>query len=156
MNKLMLFSLAVAMAFAVRADEQPAPVDMSVPVATTLFSDGSTNVWTQADLLAALQLMNRKYHREVETPSGRVAWHGRLVSQIVDTNACVKTEIYADGTRFEFPFEPVAPAKKPKTTLNANGVPPALAEARARRAAEKATTNVVTVISGPDAATPVK
>ena len=45
-------------------------------VVTTLFSDGSTNAWTQADLVAALGLMNRKYHRDMESESGRRAWHG--------------------------------------------------------------------------------
>lgn len=113
-------------------------------VAQTLFSDGSTNTWTQADLVAALQLMNRKYHRDVENPNGRTAWHGKLVMQEIDTNRLVKIERYADGTEFEFPFEPPKP-KTPAPTESAN-VPARLAEARARRRAEKATTNIVTVI----------
>jgi len=114
------------------------------PVVTTLFSDGSTNTWTQADLVAALQLMNRRYHRDCETPSGRTAWHGRLVAQVVDTNELVKIERYADGTSFAFPFTVPAPVK-PKTTVNTQGVPKRLAELRAKRAAEKNTVSNVTV-----------
>lgn len=117
-------------------------------IVTTLFSDGSTNTWTQADLVAALQLMNRKYHRDVENPNGRTAWHGKLVMQEIDTNRLVKIERYADGTEFEFPFEPPKP-KTPAPTKSAN-VPARLAEARARRQAERETTNTVTVVVTPD------
>lgn len=117
------------------------------PVLTTLLSDGSPNSWTQADLVAALQLLNRKYHREVERPDGRAAWHGKLVRQEIDTEREVKIETYEDGTVFEFPF--TKPSKpKPKTTLDDDGVPPALAAARRRRQEEKATTNIVTVVVG--------
>ena len=118
-------------------------------VVTTLFSDGSTNTWSQADLVAALQLMNRKYHRDVERPDGRRAWHGALVMQTIDTNRLVKIERYADGTEFEFPFE--QPKHRPKTLRPASaGVPPGLAAARARRDAERETTVTVTEIITPD------
>ena len=56
------------------------------PVAFTLFSDGSTNSWTQADLKAALQLTNRKYHRDMQKPQGRIDWHGPVVRRVVETN----------------------------------------------------------------------
>lgn len=125
----------------------------SAPLITTLFSDGSTNTWSKADLVAALQLMNRKYHREVETPSGRAAWHGRLVSQAIDTNALVKIERYADGTEFTIPFAPPAHPRPTPPAFDANGVPSRLAAARARRAAERAATNTVTVVVTPDAPT---
>lgn len=121
------------------------------PVLTTLLSDGSPNTWTQADLVAALQLLNRKYHREVEKPAGREAWHGKLVRQEIDTEREVKIETYEDGKVFEIPFH------KPKTQIDPTGsinprqwdnVPPALAAARRRRQEEKATTNIVTVVVG--------
>ncbi len=78
------------------ADEQPAtPI-----VAETLFEDGSTNTWTAADLQAALGLMNRKYHREQETESGRVTWHGKRMGQYLldDGNGgqCL-VQLYEDG-----------------------------------------------------------
>lgn len=120
------------------------------PLVTTLFSDGSTNAWSQADLVAALQLMNRKYHRDVETPSGRTAWHGKLVMQTIDTNRLVKIERYADGTEFEFPFEPPKPRTPTPTGSSSANVPARLAEARARRQAERAATNTVTVVITPD------
>ncbi len=145
MKKLaFLLALAVALLALPSIAEESANEE---PVLTTLLSDGSPNTWTQADLVAALQLLNRKYHREVEKPAGREAWHGKLVRQEIDTEREVKIETYEDGTVFEFPFEkPSRP--KPKTTLDDNGVPPALAAARRRRQEEKATTNIVTVVVG--------
>lgn len=116
---------------------------------TTINLDGSTNVWTAADLVAALQLLNRKYHREVEHPSGRVAWHGELVREEVDTEREVKREIHEDGTVFEIPFRARSKSAPKPATLNADGVPVALARARERREAEKATTNTVTVVTAP-------
>ena len=141
MNRIVVCICVAALAAAVVPADAPA---QDAVVAETLFSDGRTNTWTQADLIAALQLMNRKYHRDCETSSGRHAWHGKLVAQSVDTNALVKTETYADGTVFTFPFAEKT-AAKPKTTLTTRGVPVALAAARQRREAEKAQTNVVTV-----------
>ena len=143
MKKIMILACAAAMAAAVAPADEPAAGDSQV-VAQTLFADGRTNTWTQADLIAALQLMNRKYHRDCNSPSGRNAWHGKLVAQSVDTNELVKTETYEDGTTFTFPFMEKT-AVRPKTTLTSSGVPAALAAARQRREAEKATTNVVTV-----------
>ena len=152
MNKtafVLLCAAIAACAAAIALADDPAPAESPI-VAQTLFSDGSTNVWTQADLIAALQLVNRKYHRDCESPSGRNAWHGKLVSQSVDTNTLVKTEIYDDGTSFTFPFQErtpaqnVAAANAKLTTTMTRGVPTALAAARLRRVEEKATTNVVT------------
>ena len=120
-------------------------------VVTTLLSDGSTNSWTQADLVAALQLMNRKYHRDVETESGRKAWHGKLVTTVVDTNALVKVTTYEDGTEFRDPFKVITPvasaqARAAQISVSTNGLPARLAAARLRRATEKAAVSNVTVI----------
>ncbi len=122
-------------------------------VLTTLLSDGTTNTWTQADLVAALQLLNRKYHRETDpdtgTPSGRAAWHGRLVSTAVDTNTLTKTTTYADGKVFVDHFQRATPktAHLPPPVMT-NGVPARLAAARVRNAAP-AVTNEVTVTITP-------
>ena len=122
-------------------------------VVETLFSDGSTNTWTRPELVAALQLVNRKYHRDCETPSGRRAWHGGLKLQTVVTNGTtlVKTETHEDGqsSTFTAPYVPPAVAvsnsnARLKTTLT-KGVPKALAEARLRRLQEQQTTNTVSV-----------
>ena len=123
-------------------------------VVETLFADGSTNTWTRPELVAALQLVNRKYHRDCGTPSGRRAWHGRLTLQTVVTNGTtlVKTETHEDGQTFTFtaPYVPPSVAvsnanARLKTTLT-KGVPKALAKARLRRLQEKTTTNTVPVV----------
>ncbi len=121
-------------------------------VATTLFSDGSTNTWTQADLLAALQLINRKYHRDCERAEGRKAWHGGM-REVVTTNGeeLVKTEIHEDGQQFTFrsryipPAVSVSNANARLSTTMTKGVPRELAKARMRRAQEKNTVSNVTV-----------
>jgi len=154
-NRLLsLIVLASLLATPALADDSgsavaaPSATSPDSPIVTTLFSDGSTNTWSQADLVAALGLMNRKYHRDVETPGGRTAWHGKLVMQEIDTNRLVKIERYADGTEFEFPFE--SPKPKTPAPTKSSTVPARLAEARARRAAERETTNTVTVVVTPD------
>ena len=123
----------------------------AAPVAVTTNADGTTNSWTMADLVTALQLMNRKYHRDVATEAGRVSWHGRLVSQEVDTDALVKVSTYADGTEFRDPWQKVtassaAAAKAAALSVTTNGIPARLAAARLRRATEKAAQSNVTVI----------
>ena len=151
MNKTAFCALALAAALApltLRPDGTGDPV-----VAQTLFSDGTTNTWTQADLIAAVQLMNRKYHRDCERADGRRYWHGKLVGQSVTTNGetLVKTERHEDGTVFTFeaPYVPpavaVSNANARLTTTLVKGVPKALAEARLRREQEKASVSNVTV-----------
>lgn len=120
------------------------------PLVTTLLSDGSTNSWTQADLIAALQLMNRKYHRDCKTESGRQAWHGKLVMQEINTNECYKISTYADGKKFIDPFRPPQPVQPKGAELTRSGLPKKLVEAQMRRKQEKATTNTVTIVVKPD------
>ena len=151
-----LFLLSAALALPCRADDATAATATvstaeTSSVVTTLLADGSTNSWTQADLVAALQLMNRKYHRDVETDAGRKAWHGKLVSTVVDTNALVKVTTYEDGTEFRDPFKVITPvasaqARAAQISVSTNGLPARLAAARLRRATEKAAVSNVTVI----------
>lgn len=156
MKRLAIYMILCAAAFALSATPAIAEGSPETPIVTTLLSDGSTNVWTQADLVAALQLLNRKYHRDCETPSGRAAWHGKRVSHVTDANAFTVTEIYADGTVFvdaapvETPSQSVAKHNSRLTTTMTNGVPDRLARARMMRHEEKATTNTVTVVVTPD------
>ncbi len=122
-------------------------------IATTLFSDGTTNTWTQADLLAALQLINRKYHRDCQRADGRQAWHGRIQREIITTNGedLVKTEIHDDGQQFTFRSRYIPPAVSVSngnarlSTTMTRGIPTELAKARLRRAQEKLTVSNVTV-----------
>lgn len=120
-------------------------------VFTTLYSDGRTNTWTQADLVEALGLLNRKYHRDCETASGRKAWHGRLKKEIVNINDLTRTEVYEDGKTFTAKWKLVTPAvavsnANKRVMLSTNNIPAKLAAARLRRAQEKATTNIVTTV----------
>ena len=148
-----VFALCVGMAALASAIAHGQTAEDSPVVAQTLFSDGTTNTWTQADLIAALQLVNRRYHRDCESPGGRNAWHGKLVGQTVSTNGTtlVKTEQHEDGAvfRFEAPYVPpsvsVSNANARLRTTLVKGVPKALAEARMRREQEKTSVSNVTV-----------
>ena len=145
MKKLLILSLLLSPIVAM-ADDENSPI-----IAETLSLNGATNTWTQADLIAALQLMNRKYHRDVDNSlAGRQAWHGKLISQEIDEENEIKISTYEDGTQFIDKFTAQSPAREVEKsnaqlprTLNTRGIPPALQEARVRREAEKATTNVV-------------
>ena len=154
MKKFLILSLLLASVVSL-ADDENSPI-----IAETLSLNGTTNTWTQADLIAALQLMNRKYHRDVDNSlAGRQAWHGKLISQEIDEENEIKISTYEDGTQFIDKFTAQSPAREVEKsnaqlprTLNTRGIPPALQEARVRREAEKTTTNVVNnvIIINPD------
>lgn len=141
---LFIAAAVIAVVTIARAAE---PVSSGV-VFVTQYSDGTTNTWTQADLVAALGLLNRKYHRDCENAQGRKAWHGKLKREIVNTNELTKTEIYEDGTSFTYKHRIITPAqavsnRNARIMLATNGVPERIAAARLKRMREKATTNVV-------------
>lgn len=122
-----------------------APIESDV-IFTTQYSDGRTNTWTQADLVQALGLLNRKYHRDCENVGGRRAWHGKLKREIINTNDLTKTEVYEDGTSFTYKFKiktPIQAVKDYNSRLSTNGVPARIAAARLKRMQEKQTTNTV-------------
>lgn len=149
MKKLMFMAVAV-FATTTFADigEMLESNDPNKVVFITQLEDGSTNTWTQADLVAALGLLNRKYHRDCESPSGRKAWHGRLAREIIDEDAETKTEVHEDGTTFVYKFKKVTPSQAVKdnnSRLSTNGIPARIAAARLKRMQEKATTNTVDV-----------
>ena len=130
MKKLLIgAALSVAMSGAAFADDV---------IAATLRTDGTTNTWTAAELSDALGLMNRKYWRDMQTPAGRVSWHGKLEKQELHADEKILVEIYEDG--FAWTNAVKATATKPVTP---SGIPERLAAIRAKRAAEKAVTNVV-------------
>lgn len=101
-------------------------------VLSTLYSDGTTNTWSEADLKDALGLMNRKYHRDMKTESGRRAWHGEKLNQYLLTNETTKliyiVTLYADGHTHTALSKPVRP-KDPEAALKAKLEAAAKAEA---------------------------
>ena len=99
MNKFLVFTLLVV--FAVVHDLLPlaansAPFDPGDVIAVTTREDGSTNVWTAADAMDALGMLNRKYWRDMQTESGRREWHGTPTTRI-DTNLLIRIWTYPDG-----------------------------------------------------------
>lgn len=95
MKTRLVMAASIAAALTASAD-----VTNSV-LAATLRDDGSTNTWTQTDLTDALGLMNRKYWRDMESPSGRAQWHGKIVESHLETNETTRViqrvDQYADG-----------------------------------------------------------
>lgn len=161
--KATTITIALAALAALAAPAQDATV------LTTLFSNGATNTWTQADLQAALQLTNRKYHRDMETQSGRRSWHGAMIAQTVvneaDTNLAALVETYSDGFVYTNNWRTVRPrtaseiskrlaadraARAAALAAQTNGVPAAVIAARkaAVEAVNKATTTNITVVIG--------
>lgn len=135
-------------------------------VLETTYADGSTNKWTQTDLTDALGLMNRKYHREIQTESGRRAWHGKKVGQYLLTNEQTRViyvaSLYEDGFVWQAAAKPVRPsdpeaaakaqaearakAEALKAAFEAAHLPPEIAALRqAQRDAAKTNTLTVTV-----------
>ena len=158
MNKLALIAIVTLSACIVRAEDIQADytageksaslVSPEVTVAASAILGGGS-----ADLMHALHLQMAKYDRDMQTPAGRQAWHGRLIAQEIYTNELCKVEVYSnevDGAvwRYKMPFRPIVPQpieyKAP--VMSTNGVPARLAAARAKRAAEIAAgTQTVTV-----------
>ena len=133
MKKLLIATAVAAAACGILADD---PV-----VAYTLREDGTTNTWTQAELQAALGLVNRMYKREIGTDQGRRRWHGDRIGQYVlptgETNAVgrevfVRIDLYQDG------FVMTNRAVRAKKSIIADPEAAAKAAAEAKRRAEEA------------------
>lgn len=109
-----------------------------------------------ANLLHGVALTMRKYDMDMKTDVGRRAWHGKLISETVNTNGLYKIMTYSntvDGAvwSYRMPFTPkpmVSVNAKARVTINKNGVPARLAAARAAREKQlnqgTITTNIVT------------
>lgn len=102
-----------------------------------------------AKLLHAIRLQMTKYDRDMQSESGRKAWHGKLMRSEVYTNELVSVEVYSNEvngavwrykkpwTRKDYKAEVLRTnAKLPKPVIT-NGIPARLAAARLRRQAEK-------------------
>lgn len=166
MKNILMLTLAV-LCGAVLAEE---------PIVKTLLSDGSTNTWSQADLRDALGLINRMYHRDMATDSGRRKWHGERIGEyLLPTGATnvyghaqmMVVNLYQDGYvatnvavryRRSIVPDPEAAAKaaaeakrradEARAAWESAHLPPDLA---ALRAAQRiaASTQTVTVVVGP-------
>lgn len=138
----------IAACFRAEAAETNAPV-----VAETLLEDGTTNTWTQAELIAALGLINRRYRRDIETEKGRTAWHGKVTRREVvtnDVNIIMRTT-YEDGFVYDEEGKPpqiVVPKVRTIPAYMTNDVPARLAAARiaAFNAVKTVTTNVTLTV----------
>lgn len=121
--------------------------------------DGTTKVWTNAARLDyLLEVLERRYCRDIETQQGRVAWHGREVAQTVATNAAgrlVMRRAYADGFTFDDEARGLTPreaasnaVRRVRASLPTNGVPKGLARRRAQAAAraDPSVTNVTVTV----------
>ena len=97
MKKLLTIAASAVLCLGIHAEDI---------VATTLFEDCSTNTWTAADLQAALQLLNRMYHRDIKSAEGRRRWHGdpkHSVATNAETRIIESVETYSDGFVFRDP-----------------------------------------------------
>ena len=93
-------------------------------VLVTSLSDGSTNPWTQVDLIDALGMVNRKYHRDMATDQGRRRWHGAIVPEkctiVTDADGRkFRRDVYADGYFHDTPFTP-RPVSRPRPNRGAS------------------------------------
>ena len=92
-----------------------------------------------SNLLHGVFLTMRKYDMDMRNDAGRRAWHGRLISETVNTNGLYKLQTYSntvDGViwTYRMPFKPVkAVPTRTQITLDKTGVPARLAAARAAR-----------------------
>lgn len=136
---LKVIFICVTVALGVTIARAAETVELGTPVSTSL------DTMSDAELLS---LIRAKYDRDVKTPAGRIAWHGKLERQVINTNLETKVEIYADGKEFKHAWKVATPAKaveaRNKRLKQQNkGIPPGLAKARELRESEKSTTNTV-------------
>ena len=126
-RRIMVFA---AMAALVATAPSPSCADIVMEddgtniVLVTRLADGSTNAWTQVDLVDALGMVNRKYHRDMATDQGRRRWHGDIVPERcgIVTNADgrkFRRDVYADGYFHDTPFTP-RPVSRPRPNRGAS------------------------------------
>lgn len=160
-TKIALIALAACAALIGQAAATNWNAATAAPVvAETLLADGTTNTWTQADLVAALGLLNRRYRRDIKTPAGRRAWHGAEVGQALLTNDAGRIfmrRTYADGFTYDdaarrLTVQQIASnaVRRVQSQLPTNGVSPRVASLRAQSAANAGTTvtNVTVTVGG--------
>ena len=102
-----------------------------------------------------------KYSRDVQSESGRTAWHGKRVSWRENTNTLTTVSVYADGTTFTDPFNVkrpqsaqarlaiIAKQRKESDERRISQLPPGLQEIERQRLANASKTNEVNVTFTP-------
>lgn len=123
MRRIMAFAAMAALVATAAADIVMEDDGTNVVLVTRL-ADGSTNPWTQVDLVDALGMVNRKYHRDMATDQGRRRWHGDIVPEkctIVTSSDGKKfrRDVYADGYFHDTPFTP-RPVSRPRPNRGAS------------------------------------
>ena len=151
-------ALATLFALCVTFVSLPSVAVLQIDAAETRLADVVTNAWEKDDRLSMLELLERRYRRDIATQQGRVAWHGREVTQTVATNASgrlVMRRAYADGFTFDDEARGLTPreaasnsVRRVRAALPTNGVPKGLARRRAQAAAraEPSVTNVTVTV----------
>lgn len=146
------------------SDEHPA-----VPALTNaLVTSGVLNAQELGTILAKSKdtsipdsVLVGRYSRDVQSESGRTAWHGKRINWKEDVATLTITETYEDGTKFVTPFEVKKPqsaqvrlALKAKADKEAQErrlaqLPPCLQEVERQRLANASKTNEVNVTYTP-------
>lgn len=146
MKLITTFAIVLGIAISAQADTNI--------VAQTLYADGTTNTWTQADLQQALGLMNRKYHRDMASEQGRTSWHGGVKKTIVTTNTTSGVieykKIYEDGyehTRSGQVVNKISKARKELIKIQSSTLPDEVKNILSARVASTITTNEVIVVN---------
>ncbi len=139
--KRIIMSAALSAALLAHADEPQSNAVVNVDeIITETMKVINEQGWTAQDVADAIRSVRQLYVRENNTKEGRARWHGKVVSSITDASNLVERVTYEDGEVFEnrnvtTPQDRVNKANaKLKVTVNKNGVPAILAEARQRRA----------------------
>lgn len=125
------------------SETNPPPVTADAIIAETLAVIQAEG-WSASDVADAIRSLRGLYLRDNATEEGRQRWNGKIVSTSVDTNSLTRTTVYENGEVFVDPAAVKTPAMSVKasnsrlpTPVITNGIPAKLAEARARRQAEK-------------------
>ncbi len=87
-----------------------------IAATNALVSTGMATTEQVAAILAASvdsaisdEAMARAYAHDMKTAEGRVRWHGKVVSTVVDTNALTRTRTHEDGYQYIEKFNKVTP-----------------------------------------------
>lgn len=141
--------LAILSSVALAAPETGAETE-STPAPATLEEAVSASGWTVQELVAALDMIEAKYNRDMKTKEGRRSWHGKPVSESVDTNTLTRVTVYEDGTVFTDQAKVTTPSASANAQLarlqaQTNGIPERLAAARLRQRQNAETVSNVTV-----------
>ena len=139
----------LAVEYLIDSDPQFAAITNAVVVTGIATAEEVAAILSAAKDTAPDALLTDVYGREIQSEAGRTRWHGKCISKVTDVEAWEWVYTYEDG----FVWREKMSGKRPGIDTNevVRGVSKRLAEARLRRLAEAAQTNVVDVVIEPDA-----